>query len=620
MSYTPKNKIYFSFFMFTADLQPDNKEYTKTLISHLKALAQMGYDGFDMHIAANPLSVSHHSEVESYKNLKLAFDEAGFKDFGFATNVGTTQVFDPTSPYQQQRQQALAYLKSRVDITSILAGGQETIMSGPFLYPYGVFPLTDSGAPIWSDALQNWLKPRYEAAYHVFEDLSKYANEKGVKLAIEPVKSWETPGPNQVSDALDFIDAARLSWPCGVTMDTAQVVMESVGPSVFNNNVDRAAAIGGLYYIHISPPDRGAVKDSWIPWNILLPKLLPVFTGPYLVEVFNAIPPFDSSMRMSRPRFWRPGEDEPTTAKSAYMVAEEGLKELKDQLAYYSKTLSPITVPTLPEPIKILVKHQGDVRIHTFISAYTDDNIANATHIIESKNVLVVIDGQFLNTYAKKFRAYTDSLNKPIKRVYVSHRHPDHWFGLTEGFEDIQEHIYALAETKGFIETDGEISRKDHEEKLGDECPAKVTAPKHVVEPGEEIVDGVRYIFDRVTETEIDFLLTIKLPDLGVYIVQDLIYSGTHLYLTKQMPHWIKILQDMLLSDYELFLPGHGIPADKKEVAANIEYLAAAKEAFDNGLKDEDFKSFMIQRYPARLCPGIFNIYEPRLFDGAGDY
>ena len=35
-------------------------------------------------------------------------------------------------------------------------------MSGPFLYPYGNFPLTDNGESLWSDALQDWMISRYK--------------------------------------------------------------------------------------------------------------------------------------------------------------------------------------------------------------------------------------------------------------------------------------------------------------------------------------------------------------------------------------------------------------------------------------------------------------------------
>jgi glyoxylase-like metal-dependent hydrolase (beta-lactamase superfamily II) len=272
----------------------------------------------------------------------------------------------------------------------------------------------------------------------------------------------------------------------------------------------------------------------------------------------------------------------------------------------------------LSDPIKIVVKREGGVRVHTFISSFASNNIANATHIIESKNTLVVIDSQFLVPYARKFREYADTLGKPIERLYISHRHPDHWFGTGTAFSDIS--IYAIPETVSFLAEHGEDSRKDHLAKLGDLAPDKIVVPQNIVRPGEETIDGVKYVFSRVTDTEIDFHLIIRLPEIGVYVAQDLIYSGTHLYLTKDMEHWIQILDEMLVSDYELFLPGHGLPADKNEVAKNIEYLAAARQAIADGLTKDAFKNFMLQRYPERKCPGVFDIYLPRLFDGARSF
>jgi len=336
MSTESKREIYFSFFMFTVDLRPEDPAYTQVLINHMKVLSDMGYDGFDMHIANRDPSVPHQQEVESYLRLKEAFDKAGFRDKKFATNVGTTRFFDPTSPYEEQRKQALSYLKSRVDITAALGGDwKDSIMSGPFVYPYGAFPLTDLGEPMWSDALLDWLEPRYKAAQPIIDELADYALKKRVKLAIEPVKNWETPGPNMVSEVLKFLEKIKKA-PCGVTIDTAQSLMESQGPTIFKKDVARAAELDQLSYIHISAPDRGAVHDSWIPWEVMLGEIEPVYHGPYLIEVFNAIPPLDSGMRMTRRRFWRPGEDKDGPEElSAYYIAEAALKEIKTQLCRF---------------------------------------------------------------------------------------------------------------------------------------------------------------------------------------------------------------------------------------------------------------------------------------------
>ncbi|MGW1537288.1 MBL fold metallo-hydrolase [Streptomyces aureus] len=271
----------------------------------------------------------------------------------------------------------------------------------------------------------------------------------------------------------------------------------------------------------------------------------------------------------------------------------------------------------LSDPITMVVKQTDDVRIHTFVASFAQNNIANATHVIETENQLVLVDAQFLAPYARAFREYADGLGKPIERLYVSHRHPDHWFGVGTAFADVT--VYALPETMTFVDEHGEDSRSDHW-KLGDLAPERVVVPQKAADPGEEMIDGVRYVFDRVTDTEIDYHLTIRLPDVGVYVAQDLVYSGTHPYLTKHLDHWSRVLRDMLLSDYEVFLPGHGLPADKNEVARLVEYLAAARQAVGDGLTGEAFKSFLLQRYPERRCPGIFDIYLPRLFGGASDY
>ena len=290
----------------------------------------------------------------------------------------------------------------------------------------------------------------------------------------------------------------------------------------------------------------------------------------------------------------------------------------------------------LPEPI-VVVKRAGNVRIHTFVSAFVTDNIANATHIIEGPTKLVLIDGQFLASYARQFRRYADDLTettgKEIDRLYLSHFHPDHWYGLGTAFADVS--IYALAETIEMIKQHGAASREDHLAKMGDQAPPEtiiipqnelkiectnVVDPRCVADEDQATIDGVRYVFSKITDTEIDFLLTIGLPDLGVYIAQDLLYSGTHLYLTKNMTHWIDILGQLLKSDYECFLAGHGFPADKIEVARNAEYLTAAEYAYTTEASKYDFKPFLLQRYPGRLGSGICNTYLPRLFDGAPEY
>jgi sugar phosphate isomerase/epimerase len=321
--------VYFSFFMFTTDLRPADPEYTKVVIRHLKELRGLGFTGFDLPIAPGDAR-DHRPEVEQYAGLRRALDQAGLDDVGFTTNVAATRTFDPASEYSDQRDTALSYLRSRVDITAALGG---TIMAGPIVFPYNVFPVTDANQPIWSDALQTWVQPGYRNAQPVLQELGEYASRQGVKLAIEAVDHWETPAPNMVGDVLAFLEGVP-SRQVGVCVDSAHVVLGSSGPETFRQQIREAADADRLHYVQVSAPDRGAVRDSWIPWDTFLGAILPRYSGPLLIEIFNAIPAFLESLHLTRRKFWIPGEDDPVRGwPDAYTVAGEAIESLEKELS-----------------------------------------------------------------------------------------------------------------------------------------------------------------------------------------------------------------------------------------------------------------------------------------------
>ena len=319
--------IYLSFFMFTTDMQPTNLAYRDIVVDHIKKLTTFGYSGFEFPIAPT-YSQDYDRDIQNYCDLRQYLDSQGLADVKIATNVGATRTFDPSSPYPQQREEALEYLKSRVDITAALRG---EIMMGPIVIPYGVFPTTDFNEPIWSDRLQEQLAVRYQTAQPILNELGKYAEGKNVKLAIEPITHWETPGPNTLSQVMDFLAGVE-SKQVGIVIDSAHETLDGDGPEIFKTQVAELARQERLHYVQVSPPDRGAVHTSWIPWQGFLEPILEVYQGPIAVEIFNAIPAFLNSLRLSRRKFWIPGEDQPNPYPSAYDIADKAIYKTQGEL------------------------------------------------------------------------------------------------------------------------------------------------------------------------------------------------------------------------------------------------------------------------------------------------
>jgi D-psicose/D-tagatose/L-ribulose 3-epimerase len=320
--------VYFSFFMFDSNARVDVPSARLDMLRHMQALTRMGYTGFELHIgrdAQTALSYpSLESEVQAYREFRQQLDESGLSDVQLTTNVGTTATCDVSSPDPSIRSAGFDFLKSRVDVTAALRG---TVMMGPVVIPYGAFQ-----EGIWSDALQDALQERYRTAAPLLDDLGRYASIKGVKIAIEPITHWETPGPNKLAQTIEFLKLVP-SRTIGVVIDSAHETLDGDGPEMFARQVQELSDDGRLHYVQASAPDRGDLSRSWLPWKPLFSPLMARYSGPVAIEIFNAIPAFAEGLRLSRRKFWVPGVDSASSHPSAYEVASASLAKLREEFA-----------------------------------------------------------------------------------------------------------------------------------------------------------------------------------------------------------------------------------------------------------------------------------------------
>lgn len=265
-------------------------------------------------------------------------------------------------------------------------------------------------------------------------------------------------------------------------------------------------------------------------------------------------------------------------------------------------------------PAKIyLVKDTGQVKVHTLVSPAP--MFANATHIIELANELILIDGQFFAQYGQEFRDFAESLQKPISRFYVTHDHPDHYLGMGDAFADVQ--VYALEEIKVSLAKNAlkELEEKQHH--MGNLIAAKLSLPTQIVKPGEEIIDGVKFIFERVLDTESPSTLVIKLPELQIAIVQDILYHNTHAFITGKLDGWKEAIRKLSEdSEYEIFLPGHGKPADKSDLDNALNYLDKIQVIQSYASNSKQYKDEVLKFYPNYAGSKLIDIYLPILYSG----
>lgn len=209
--------------------------------------------------------------------------------------------------------------------------------------------------------------------------------------------------------------------------------------------------------------------------------------------------------------------------------------------------------------------------------------------------------------------SYAKSLNKPIDRIIISHSHPDHWFGL-EFFKDIP--IYSLAETKSTIEKIGDIVIEKKKKRLAEAVTAKKVVPNHIVKEATEIIDGLKYVYSKVSNAEDAYQLLILLPEINTVIAQDLVYNDVHFYLGQNATkEWITALKKIhALDGYDTILTGHGKPAEFSALGKAIDYLEYADRVHSVAKNGIEFKNLLVNKYPNHKLPVLLDLSTQRLY------
>jgi len=216
-------------------------------------------------------------------------------------------------------------------------------------------------------------------------------------------------------------------------------------------------------------------------------------------------------------------------------------------------------------------------RVVIHCCASPDDGERVNAQIIETANKLVIVDTMLMRPYARELRDYANSLGKPIDRVFVTHAHPDHWFGM-EFFQDVD--CYSLPETVEEIKMLAQLEMDFHRNQHGDLITDRMYLPNKIATEGDVPIDGVTFRLHKILAAEDVFMLAVDLPDEKTLIAQDLIYNKVHLFVGQRsmdgtlcFDGWIAALKKFQNMGYELVLPGHGVPTDASIFEENIRNL-----------------------------------------------
>ncbi len=247
--------------------------------------------------------------------------------------------------------------------------------------------------------------------------------------------------------------------------------------------------------------------------------------------------------------------------------------------------------------------------------------------IITGKEEAALIDTQWTLSNAHRVVAEVLETGKVLKTIYLTHAHPDHYFGtghIAEAFPNAK--VIALPEVCKTI-NDQFFGKMEHwEEVIG-----VINVPRKTVkiEPLNELffeLEGHKIEIIPKVMGDLKYNTVVWIPSISTLIGSDVLFNQAHPFTCEitadERRQWINDLDRLEAMNAEVVIPGHqkpGMPFDASSFSFTRDYLVATEEVL---AKTEDVANFyyaMVSLFPeANLF--ISNEMNANVFKGNRDW
>ncbi len=222
------------------------------------------------------------------------------------------------------------------------------------------------------------------------------------------------------------------------------------------------------------------------------------------------------------------------------------------------------------------------------IKSYTsgEPGFYASSHLIMGKTEAILIDSQFTRKDARKLVTMIRETDRKLRYVFITHAHPDHYFGL----EIIKEQfpttkIIAPTNVVKEIIATGSAKKEYWKKIYKDDLTDDVIYPQPFDEPFISLGNNEIRIL-KTNGGESKSAAAVYIPALRALATGDLTYNNVHLWLADtdggSPKKWIETLKKFKQrEDVDTVLPGHGKAAGPVLFEANQKYIEKFLESIE---------------------------------------
>lgn len=241
-----------------------------------------------------------------------------------------------------------------------------------------------------------------------------------------------------------------------------------------------------------------------------------------------------------------------------------------------------------------------------------DFGFAVNSHLIYGAKQALLVDAQFTDEEATKVVALVKKSRRTLKTIFITHGHPDHYFGATliaKAFPSAR--VVATPE----VIRDIEATAKGKLEYWGgvEAYKGKLTQTIVTVKPVEDLdlsIDGEQLEQVALGAGEAEHLTALYVKSRKALVAGDLIFGGVHLWLAESRPtQWLEQL-NRVRTDLALdqVFSGHGDNGDKSLIDVNEQYIQTFIQATKTPVTKSKAAEIINAKYGKYRLPIILDI------------
>ncbi len=260
---------------------------------------------------------------------------------------------------------------------------------------------------------------------------------------------------------------------------------------------------------------------------------------------------------------------------------------------------------------------------------YCDESgFAVASVIVMGERDCVLIDAQWTLMNAHRVIAEIIETGKNLTTIYLTHAHPDHYFGagvIAEAFPNAR--VIAMPEDAEMINDQFFGKIEIWEAQIGAHNVCRKTVPIEPLKQNYFELEGQRLEIIPKVIGDMRYNTMVHIPSIKTLYGSDVLFNQAHPFTcevtAEERQEWIAAIDMIDTMDLEVIIPGHAKPGmqfDKSSLVFTRSYLVATEEELARQDTIGGFYYALAERFPDATLLHLSNEMNANVFKGDRDW